>query len=102
MRRTSFLTAAAMAAVASAGLGSMVVSASEAPGLSVLTHKAMAKQAANPAKSERSSMRAMLGGGIGSSYTSRRRAGYGWTNMHARRVATKKRNKARHRAASRG
>jgi hypothetical protein len=92
MRRTSILTAAALAAVASAGLGSMVVSA----------QKAMAKQAATPAKSERSSMRAMLGGGIGSSYTSRRRAGYGWTNMHQRRVATKRRNKARHRASCRG
>ncbi|MGA0569629.1 hypothetical protein ACO2Q9_02790 [Variovorax sp. VNK109] len=31
-----------------------------------------------------------------------RRAGYGWTNAHAKRVAKKKRNRARHRAASKG
>lgn len=30
-----------------------------------------------------------------------RRAGYGWTNAHAKRVATKKRNVRKHRAANR-
>lgn len=39
------------------------------------------------------------GGVFGGAY--RRRGGYGWTNMHQRRVATKKRNVQRHRKAAR-
>lgn len=40
-------------------------------------------------------------GGFGSK-SSGRRAGLGWSDRHARRVAAKKRNVARHRARSRG
>lgn len=75
---------------------------SEGPGLSPQTLQSMQKQSQNPLKDAGSSMRAILGGGIGSTYGSRRRAGYGWTNKHQQRVATKKRNQARHRAACRG
>lgn len=39
-------------------------------------------------------------GGLGVRYG--RRAAYGWTNAHQKRVAQKKRNQARHRAASKG
>lgn len=39
-------------------------------------------------------------GGMGVRYG--RRAGYGWTTRHAQRVARKKRNQARNRAACRG
>lgn len=34
--------------------------------------------------------------------TRRRRSGYGWTNAHQKRVATKARNVRRHRAAQKG
>lgn len=34
--------------------------------------------------------------------TRRRRSGYGWTNAHQKRVATKARNVKRHRAAQKG
>ena len=41
-------------------------------------------------------------GAGGQAYTRpRRRAGYGWTNAHAKRVATKKRNVRKHRASNR-
>ena len=46
--------------------------------------------------------KALLFGGFGASGGNARRAGYGWTNRHAQRVALKARNKARHRAACKG
>lgn len=63
----------------------------------------MEKAALRPQQPRGTTMRDILGGGrnFGGS-GSGRRAGYGWTNAHARRVAMKKRNQRRHRAASRG
>ncbi len=100
MRKSSLAGLVAMAAGLSAGMGfagGNVLAGS--PGLSAQTQKAMAGK---PVKGERTTMRAMLGSGFGSANTSQRRAGYGWTNRHAQRVARKKRNQARHRAAGRG
>lgn len=46
--------------------------------------------------------REWFGGGTSGGRGNGRRAGFGWTNRHAQRVATKKRNVARHRSRSRG
>jgi len=48
------------------------------------------------------SVREWLGGGSAGVRSTGRRAGYGWSNRHAQRVAAKKRNVTRHRARSRG
>ncbi|ABE45675.1 hypothetical protein [Polaromonas sp. JS666] len=98
--RSLGLAVAAMAAIAGAGLGSHVVLAGDAPGLSQSTQRAINKSTQNPDKQAANKMRAMLGGGVGSWSSRQRRAGYGWTNRHAQRVALKKRNVKRHRAAS--
>lgn len=45
--------------------------------------------------------RLMLGGGLSNSAGSKNRSAFGWTNRHAQRVAMKKRNVKRHRAACR-
>lgn len=64
----------------------------------------MEKAALRPQQPRGNTLRAILGLGGGSfgGRGSDRRAAYGWTNAHARRVALKKRNQRRHRAASRG
>ena len=49
-----------------------------------------------------SSLRAIFGSGKGSWGGRQRRAAFGWTDRHARRVAMKKRHQAKHRAAVRG
>lgn len=46
--------------------------------------------------------REWFGGGAFGGRGSARRAGFGWTNRHAQRVAAKKRNVVRHRARSKG
>lgn len=91
-----------MAAVASAGFGVVRSTTLDAPGISQQTQRDMNKQSQKPLKHTSNTIRGLLGGGIGSSYGSQRRAGYGWTNKHQQRVATKKRNQARHRATCRG
>jgi len=62
------------------------------------------EKAVMPAAGRRFDAQRGLFGGLGAGWgrSTARRAAYGWTNRHARRVAAKKRNKARHRAASRG
>lgn len=77
------------------GLGSIA-------GASGPTVQMIEKAAVRPQQPRGSTLRAILGGGGGSTTGRERRAGLGWTNAHARRVAAKKRNQARHRAASRG
>ena len=95
-------------AALAAGLGSLVGvsmptgAMSEAPGISHATQKSIEKNSHNPAKPKSSRLQAILGSGLGSWGGKQRRAGYGWTNRHAQRVATKKRNQSKHRASSRG
>lgn len=60
------------------------------------------KAALRPQQPRGNTLRAILGGGFGSPVGRGRRAGFGWTNAHAQRVARKKHNQARHRAACRG
>lgn len=60
------------------------------------------KAALRPQQPRGNTLRAIFGGDIDSTSGSRRRAGYGWTNRHAQRVARKKRNQVRHRSAGRG
>lgn len=60
------------------------------------------KAALRPQQPRGNTLRAIFGGGYLGDRSTGRRAGYGWTNAHARRVAMKKRNQRRHRAASRG
>jgi hypothetical protein len=102
MRRTSILGLAAMAAGLVAG--GPAIALGEGSGLSPTTLKQMAKEATKPVQAERSSMRGLLGGGIGGAYSSShyRRAKPGWTNRYVQRIARKKRNQARNRAAHRG
>ena len=85
---------------AMSGASGFGANVSEAPGLSQGVQRSLDKQAQNPIKAEARTMRAMLGGGIVSAYGKRRRAGYGWTNRHAQRIALKMRNQARHRRSS--
>lgn len=60
------------------------------------------ERAAPPATARRS--RAILPASSGNfgSRRSAKRAAYGWSNRHAQRVASKKRNVARHRKTARG
>jgi len=48
------------------------------------------------------SLAAFFGGGGYNTRRSQRRAGFGWTNGHAKRVARKARNVKRHRSALKG
>lgn len=102
------MRSATMFAALAAGLGSLVGMSmptgamSEAPGISHATQKSIEKNSHNPAKPKSNKLQAILGSGLGSWGGRQRRAGYGWTNAHAQRVARKKRNQAKHRAASRG
>ncbi len=100
--RSSILASAALASLAFSGFGGNTVLVRDGPGLSQKTLQGLQKHSQNPLTQTSRSMLGMLGSGIGSTYGSRRRAGYGWTNKHQQRVATKKRNRARHRAACRG
>ncbi len=59
----------------------------------------IAKAVLRPQQPRGNTLRAIFGGGTFGGRGSARRAGYGWTNAHARRVARKARNQARHRAA---
>jgi hypothetical protein len=104
MRKTSLAGLAAMVAAGfAAGIGGASVSAADGPGLSAQSQRQMSQGAVKPTKGDkRSDARSIFGSGLGSWGGKQRRAGYGWTNMHARRVATKKRNVARHRKACRG
>lgn len=61
----------------------------------------IAKAVMRPQQPRGNTLRAILGGSTFGGRGSGRRAGYGWTNAHARRVARKARNQARHRAAGR-
>lgn len=99
--RIGLLTAAFAAAAASAGIGN-IIRVTDAPGLSQQTLNAIGKKSQQPIRGDRGTMQAMLGGGIGSPYSQRRRASFGWTDRHQRRVAKKKRNQARHRASCKG
>lgn len=88
--RAAWLVAAAM------GLGAAF--GGFAPQASQLVEKA----AIRPKQPRGATLRAIFGGGDLAGRTSGRRAGYGWTHAHARRVAQKKRNQRRHRSAGRG
>lgn len=85
MRVASILLAAAAAALAMPSVAASAV---------------MEKAALSAPRGQRRST-AQIGSGW-SVYGSGRRAGYGWTNMHARRVARKKRAVAAHRRRTRG
>jgi len=95
-------------ALALAGLGGLgaisIPSAafSEAPGISQASQQTINKNTHNPNKPSSNKLAAMLGSGIGSWGGRARRAAFGWTNRHARRVAAKKRNLVKHRARSKG
>lgn len=83
---------AALAVMAAAGVGTSAIAVT-----------ASADKAVMPAAGRRyNAQQGLFGGGMGSGCGNSRRAGYGWTNRHAQRVARKKRNRARHRAAGRG
>lgn len=101
MRSVALLAAAGLAGAFGAGSLS-TVNLGEGPGLSQTTQRAINKSTQNPIKEASNKMRAMLGGGIGTWGGRQRRSAYGWTNRHAVRVARKRRNQARHRAAGRG
>lgn len=77
------------------GLGSIA-------GAGMPTGQLIEKAAVRPQQPRGSTLRAILGGGASPATGRGRRAAFGWTNAHARRVAAKKRNQARHRAACRG
>lgn len=89
--RTALMVAAAM------GLGAAFGGMAHAGG-----GQLMEKAALRPQQPRGNTLRAILGGGASPATGRGRRAAFGWTNAHARRVAAKKRNQARHRAASRG
>lgn len=99
MRGLALAAAAALASVG--GLAGVGFATGEAPGLSQQTQKAAAKQAQNPLKESRTTMRGILGSGIGTWGSRQRRAAYGWTTAHAQRVARKRRNVKRHKASRR-
>ncbi|MDB5965436.1 MAG: hypothetical protein JWQ72_1936 [Polaromonas sp.] len=86
--------------MAGMGFASAPSSAFEGPGFSPATLKRIAQDATKPQPAQRSSMRALLGTGIGAGWSNGRRAKPGWTNRHVQRMAAKKRNRARHRARS--
>ncbi|HQR97594.1 MULTISPECIES: hypothetical protein [unclassified Polaromonas] len=102
MRHAALLAAASLAGAFGAVGSLATVNLGEVPGLSQTTQRAINKSAQNPIKEASNKMRAMLGGGVGTSGGRQRRAAYGWTNRHAVRVARKRRNQARHKAAGRG
>lgn len=102
MKSRGALMALAAGLMAGLGVASAPATAFEGPGLSTSTLKRISEGATKPQPAERSSMRGLLGGGIGSSWSTPRRAKPGWTNRHVQRMAVKKRNVARHRAAQKG
>jgi hypothetical protein len=96
------LLAAGLGAAALAALSFPGVVINEVSNISQANGFASGKGMQNPDKPHSSKLRAILGSGMGSWGSKQRRAGYGWTNAHAQRVARKKRNQAKHRASSRG
>ncbi|MGE0333210.1 MAG: hypothetical protein AB7P37_21225 [Ramlibacter sp.] len=102
MRGSIFLGAVA-AMLASAGAGG-VGGALQGRVLAVDESARVVTQSAlnAAARYERGTAGMHLGGRYLGDDGQQRRAGYGWTNRHAQRVARKKRNQARHRAACRG
>lgn len=100
--RVAVLAGMALSLGGLAGMSLPSGALSEAPGVSQASQKSIEKSSQNPAKPKSNKLQAMLGSGLGSWGGKQRRAGYGWTNRHAQRVALKKRNQAKHRAGSRG
>lgn len=88
-RSASFL-GAALAALAMGGMPASAASSLE---------KAAVVRAQTP---RGRTAREWFGGGTVDGRSAGRRAGPGWTNRHAQRVAAKKRNVVQHRARSRG
>lgn len=70
-------------------------------GASGPTGQMIEKAAVRPQQPRGNTLRAILGGGDGGA-GSRGRRGPGWSNRHVQRLALKKRNQSRHRAACRG
>lgn len=60
------------------------------------------KAAVRPQQPRGSTLRAIFGGGLVPPERGGRRGGPGWSTRHVQRMAAKKRNQARHRAACRG
>lgn len=89
----------ALAAVAAAGAFSTAPAGGSEPTLSQAQRDALSKQGQKPTPTQSTSMRALLGGGIGGRGSSWRRAKPGWSNRHVQRMAAKKRNQARHKRA---
>lgn len=100
--RFTALIGAALGLGSLAGMSLPSGAFAEAPGVSQASQKSIEKSSHNPAKPKSNKLQAMLGSGLGSWGGKQRRAGYGWTNRHAQRLALKKRNQAKHRAGSRG
>lgn len=88
MKPRSLIVGLALAAAASIGMASAGASQSVEKGLLRMSQP------------RASTLREWLGGGSRIA-SSGRRAGYGWTNAHARRVARKRRNITRARKAQR-
>ena len=99
--RSAGLFAAAAAAMLGAGVGQVVhlPNAGDGPGITQAVQKQIRKNTQGGSDQANRGLRALLGGGLGSWGGRQRRAGYGWTDRHARRVARKVRNQARHRAS---
>lgn len=102
MRRAGLLSGVA-AVLGMAALAPGVADISQMRELNSVRSASAEQGKTTPNKAVKNELRAILGGGgFGSWGGKQRRAGYGWTNRHAQRVARKKRNQARHRAAGKG
>ena len=82
-----------------AGMGQFVYVGD--PGQSATTPSVKQQPAERSGAKVSNPLSAIFGTGGGVYASRRRRAGYGWTNRHAQRVATKKRNMRKFRAANR-
>lgn len=100
--RGSIFLGAALAAMASAGaVGGLGLHQGRVAAVDESARSVTSGALNVVARYERSATGAHLGHAI-FGHGQGRRAAYGWTNRHAQRVARKKRNQARHRAAGRG
>lgn len=100
IRKIGSGSAAAMALAMLGGFGGSVVHVDERT--EVTTPIAKQQPVERGGAKVTNPLSAIFGTGGGAYAPRRRRAGYGWTNKHAQRVAAKKRNVRRHRAATRG
>lgn len=86
----------ALMVVAALGLGSIA-------GAGTPVGQMIEKAAARPQQPRQNKRGGIFGGDVDVRASgSRHRAGPGWSNRHVQRMALKKRNQARHRAACRG